>query len=513
MSTLRFRHWDSSKHPDVPLAPYWIPGAFHLLPFLWDNVSFMINTIIRYGWEKPLMVKAATTRLVLIGNPQHVAAVFKNSRFLSTRFVLERVQRLLVCIPPDIMPVYLADNSGMAAESRKASNVAQEDRILFHQAHTHHKWLASPYLEPLAELFLRKLDDKTRALDMGEDWVEYPNLFSFLQSIIISVNIETMLGSKVLELNPNLVEDLCSAFVAVPAFLKGWPSWLAPKGFKARERVIKALKKWHTYAHGAGDYNSTQESDPDWDAIWGSKCEKVRQQYMNGMKALTAHVRACEDWGFLIGLNYNTPPTLFWYFFEALKDTSLFARMTREVVACCSSDGTISIPALAAQPLLESAYAEVLRLRVSIVMTRTVEYGDLNFSGYKIPRGDVALMPTTSVHFNEEAWARAGRSIDKPLTEFHAERFLEPSETGPRFSTDGLAGLWIPYGGGDRMCPGRHLVKLEMLIFFAHMFSKYEIQANEVDMKRVGPNRRYESFGTLPPNRPVRFRIRRKVEG
>ncbi|KAI1128000.1 cytochrome P450 [Nemania abortiva] len=514
-STLQFRHRqsvDSKNRTSVPLVPYWMPGVFHLFPFLWDTVSFIVSTIVHHGWQKPVMVKAANTRLVLVGNPEHVTGVFKNSRFLSTRFIIERVQRLLVGIPPETLPLYTADNSGMAAEPRKASKVAQEDRILFHQAHTHHKWLASPYLEPIAESFLRVLHEGISVLEIGESWVEYPDLYRFMRLIIVRANIEATLGSKVLELNPSLVEDFCDAATTVPKFLNGWPRWLAPKGFKARDRVIKALEKWHAYANVAGDYNSTRDGDPEWDAIWGSKCEKIRQQYMNGTKRLTPYARACEDWGFLIGLNYNTPPSIFWYIFESLRDTELNARMTKEALECCSPDGSISISALAAQPLLESAYAEVLRLRVSIVMTRTVEYGDLNIAGYEIPRGDVVLMPTDAMHFNKELWARAGKPADKPITKFDPDRFLEPSETGPKFSTDKLAGLWIPYGGGDRMCPGRHLVKLEMLSFYAYMFSKYEIQADEGDMKKVGPNRHYVSFGVLPPDRTVRFKIRKRVE-
>ncbi|KAI1841568.1 hypothetical protein JX265_004702 [Neoarthrinium moseri] len=502
---------ETNKKAVAPVVPYWFPGIFHLIPFLWDNVRFLLVTIQQYGWEKPLTVKAASMRLAVVVNPPDVVAVFKNSRFLSTRFVIERVQAYLLGIPDAVMPFYEADDSGMAAEPRKGSNVAPEDRILFHQASTHHKYLASPYLDPLVEVFKEKLHSAVEAHGIGEQWVEYPDLFAWLQPTIIEANIETMMGSKLRELNPNFIEDFCVAKMSVPIFLKGWPRWLAPNAFKARDRVRAALEKWHLYANANGDYTTTHENDPDWEPIWGSKCEKFRQQYMNNTQALGPYERACEDWGFLIGLNYNTPPTMFWYLYEALRDPALHARMMDEVAACRNHGGWHSIPDLASQPLLESAYAEVLRLRISIVMGRTVEHGDIKVGGYRVPRGDVVLMPTDSMHFNKEAWTRAGGSTEKPLNEFDAERFLVPSETGkPLFSTDRLAGLWIPYGGGDRMCPGRHLVKLEMLIIYAYLFTAYEIEVNETDMGKIKPNTGYVSFGALPPNRALRFRIRRK---
>lgn len=205
---------------------------------------------------------------------------------------------------------------------------------------------------------------------------------------------------------------------------------------------------------------------------------------------------------------------MFWYLYEALKDPDLHAKMMAEVATCRSRDGWHDIPDLANQPLLESVYAEVLRLRISILVGRTVEYGDLKVGGCRVPRGDVVLMPTDWMHFNREAWIRAGRPVDKPLNQFDAERFLVPSEKGgPVFSTDGLAGLWVPYGGGDRMCPGRHLVKLEMLTIYAYLFTRYEIEVDEADMDitMVRPNMGYVSFGALPPNRAVRFRIKRKA--
>lgn len=184
-----------------------------------------------------------------------------------------------------------------------------------------------------------------------------------------------------------------------------------------------------------------------------------------------------------------------------------------EVASCLSSDGTIDIMALQKQPLLQSVFSEVLRLRVSIMISRMVEWAPVKFRDYSIPPGDFVLMPTDAMHYNEEAWERAGRSSSKSLQEFDAERFLVPSDSGPQYSTDGLAGLWIPFGGGERMCPGRHLAKLEMIYTFAYLFSNYDIQAEKEDMDRVQTDNYFAPFSALPPDRAVRFKIRRKAAG
>lgn len=173
----------------------------------------------------------------------------------------------------------------------------------------------------------------------------------------------------------------------------------------------------------------------------------------------------------------------------------------------------MDIDGLGKKPLLQSTYAEVLRLRVSILVSRMAEFGDISFSDYAIRRNEFVLMPTDGLHFNEAAWRRAGRpSNNAPLSGFDARRFLVQSDAGPpEFSTDGLAGLWIPFGGGERMCPGRHLAKLEMILTYAYLFSKYDLELGHVDTESVQCDMRFAPFGALPPNRQVPFRIRRKT--
>lgn len=209
--------------------------------------------------------------------------------------------------------------------------------------------------------------------------------------------------------------------------------------------------------------------------------------------------------------NGNTAPVVFWYLFEALKDSDLLDQMMLEVHLCVSEHADINIKDLGEQPLLQSVYAEVLRLRVSILVSRVVECPQIIFEGYTLQRGEYVLLPTDAMHFNEKAWARAGRPVNTPLGEFDAERFLVSGKSCTKFNQDGLAGLWVPFGGGDRMCPGRHLAKLEMLTTFAYLFSNYDIEIKDMDFSKVKCNRRYAAFGALPPTCEVPFRIKRKI--
>lgn len=141
---------------------------------------------------------------------------------------------------------------------------------------------------------------------------------------------------------------------------------------------------------------------------------------------------------------------------------------------------------------------------------------------------------------NQEIWGSGGDENPYPLDTFWSDRFIvnpeDPSsgplrrpkekknrpnvtsqsnkaiENGkPSFTMDGLSASWIPYGGGQSLCPGRHFAKQEIITTTAIFLTAYDIELieekgkkrPEVDMSRFG-------FGTLSPNRKIPFRIRRR---
>ena len=99
--------------------------------------------------------------------------------------------------------------------------------------------------------------------------------------------------------------------------------------------------------------------------------------------------------------------------------------------------------------------------------------------------------------------------FDSP-EEFRFDRFLTKDGSPARFEKRGqkLAFPLLPFGAGPSMCPGRHFARNEMKLVVATLLAGYELELldREVpafDLNRIG-------FGTTPPARDVRVRLRKR---
>ncbi|KAF2290586.1 hypothetical protein GH714_014547 [Hevea brasiliensis] len=81
---------------------------------------------------------------------------------------------------------------------------------------------------------------------------------------------------------------------------------------------------------------------------------------------------------------------------------------------------------------------------------------DIEFEGFIIPRGWKVLWTTHGTHYNEECF-------EDPL-KFNPSRF---EETIPPY-------VYIPFGGGPRLCAGYQLAKLNILIFVHYVVTRYD---------------------------------------
>lgn len=188
-----------------------------------------------------------------------------------------------------------------------------------------------------------------------------------------------------------------------------------------------------------------------------------------------------------------------------------------------------SISALCGSPLLQSLYTETLRLHVSNIILRS-PVQDLNLRRWRIKRGEIISIMSYPMHQDRRAYNTGSDEHPRPLDDFWADRFLVPrlvpNETEPvlreesmsagseksydalhEFSSQGLDGSWIPYGGGSNICPGRQFAKQEMLLTAALLLGNFDIEL-------LGPpvilDYRFFGTGSMGVKGKARFSIRRR---
>ncbi|KAI4263238.1 MAG: hypothetical protein L6R42_001605 [Xanthoria sp. 1 TBL-2021] len=160
---------------------------------------------------------------------------------------------------------------------------------------------------------------------------------------------------------------------------------------------------------------------------------------------------------------------------HAISDSTLLAEVQQEVaiVTEANSQPATWVKEIEQQPLLLSMYAETLRHGVQIHIPRDIPHQSLTIGNRTIPRDQILFVNTWLAHTDQAVWNT--KDGIHPTNEFWARRFIidpkDPSSgpckkqgnfngtpatvsdstSKPWYSTEGLEGAWVPYGGKTLM--------------------------------------------------------------
>ncbi|GFS45368.1 cytochrome P450, family 718 [Actinidia rufa] len=106
---------------------------------------------------------------------------------------------------------------------------------------------------------------------------------------------------------------------------------------------------------------------------------------------------------------------------------------------------------------------ESMRLFPPIFGSFRKAIADIEYDGFVIPKGWKVLWTTYGTHYNEDNF------LD-PLA-FNPSRFEEPIQPY----------VFLPFGGGPRVCAGYQLAKLNILIFVHYVVTRYDWSLQYLD--------------------------------
>lgn len=223
-----------------------------------------------------------------------------------------------------------------------------------------------------------------------------------------------------------------------------------------------------------------------------------------------------------------------------MRSPDLTANAAREISSVVTTPETsksthtapprFDIKCLVRLPLLQSLFAETLRMYVSVMIVRTARQG-CKLGDWAVQKDQKVMMCNYAQHMDEKLWNPDGSSTHA-LDVFWGRRFLSGSETGkpnsssvgqmdvpvdqsapntPQFAGQGLGAKFFPFGMGERVCPGRHFSKIQTLLTYALISKNFDIELLVEDRWRPKVDWKHFGYGTIPPAMSTPFRIKRKA--
>ena len=295
----QIRHW-SKKSAKVP------PTIPHLIPFLGSSLDLGLNALNfvkystyvpndckelsilvyiheliphtrwRHGKQAPFRVALMNIDLYFVQGPENIVSLWKKSATMTGTPLHLFCLKYLFGMPSKTLDLYEADDSGLNAQPLPGSHVAPHNRVDYR---THVGLLKftkgaglGGFYERWETGFLRRL----RSLDIGDEWVEIPDLMTFFSDHFGSALIESICGSLLTHLNPDFSREFSEYDQAMPGLLKGLPRWMNPHAYQVRDKLISSIKQWHAFAREQAQERLIDLNE-DADPYWGSAFIRERQ--------------------------------------------------------------------------------------------------------------------------------------------------------------------------------------------------------------------------------------------
>ncbi|KAF9778790.1 hypothetical protein IL306_003266 [Fusarium sp. DS 682] len=166
----------------------------------------------------------------------------------------------------------------------------------------------------------------------------------------------------------------------------------------------------------------------------------------------------------------------FWY---TLHNPSVYLKLEKEILAA-GLDNVASFSSARALPYLEACVREAMRMHPGVCMLLERYVPE---SGLKLPDGSF-VPPGTAVGINPYVAGRNKGVYGTDADSYRPERWLQnegetEEEYSQRMRLYNAADL--TFGGGSRVCIGRHLAQLELYKIVATLINKYEISLMDPD--------------------------------
>ncbi|KAI8960635.1 cytochrome P450 [Daldinia sp. FL1419] len=277
-------------------------------------------------------------------------------------------------------------------------------------------------------------------------------MFEWTRHELLIATTEGVYGPKNPYRDPAMEEAWYNFEPGVMTFVLGlWPQYFAKKSYEAREYMGEV---WARYFE-SGAYKEGSQL---------IQCRvKINEEFQIPMRE-TAKIEVGGSFAILS----NTLPATFWMIYHIFSDPVVLEDIrtelhehVREVDGVCTID---LADVKGSCPILLSTFKEMFRCNAIGVSARIAMEDHMLDNKYLIKKGSTVMIPSKVQHSVPSVWGAT-------VNEFYHKRFIrQPGVKAP----NPIA--FRGFGGGTTLCPGRHFVSTEVLMFSALMALRFDVR-------------------------------------
>ncbi|KAJ4769023.1 cytochrome P450 family protein [Rhynchospora pubera] len=269
---------------------------------------------------------------------------------------------------------------------------------------------------------------------------------------------------------------LIDAFFSIPL-----PSFLAfsfttyGRAIKARKKVAEALRE--AIREKIEERSRRRDQEAGEQPMNGHKKDML-EELLEGEAAGSFSLSEEEIVDFLLALlvagyeTTSTSITLAVKFLTENPSALVLLRDEQDKIRAMKEDesGALDWTDYKSMPFTQCVISETLRVAniVSGVFRRAVT--DINYKGYTIPKGCKIFASLRAVHMDEEYFKSA--PVFDPWRWQASDAFHQQVAS---------TGVFSPFGGGARLCPGYELARVVISVFLHHLVTRFSWEAPEED--------------------------------
>lgn len=274
---------------------FWKQKGTKSPPMLRDTIPYMTNTYQYFAHMNKFLTRATSAlqtnkifgfhlgpkTVFFITGQQNIQTLFRSSPNIGFEYFMLTVIEVLWRATPEDLAKFRDDKSGRAATPAPGTENTPKAKRYWYNLHTvMQKYLEQKYhSDVLSRTYQRFFAEGQLTQRPVGEWTEI-HVVRFLKNEMARAATASMVGTRILEVVPNLIDLVWAYDKEIGNLLYGPPRWLFPRAHAAQRRLLDATGRYYKEeAFASFDLNGP-DSEADWEPIFGSRWSREMAKWM-----------------------------------------------------------------------------------------------------------------------------------------------------------------------------------------------------------------------------------------